>query len=184
MGDIRAFVLVDMIGDRDLDIAREGESTTWLTDLIWTSARRLGHERHFLDDVEPIGGDDHFPFLEAGVPAVDIIDFHYPAWHTAADTLDKVSARSLQIVGDVLLDALPAIERRLARVAPRKDARSPRGRGFRRALTQALPARPSAATPAPAHVAARLAAILPGIMTSSIVTAGPWLRWCCCWRNT
>ena len=68
-----------MIGDRDLDIAREGESTTWLTDLIWTSARRLGHERHFLNDVEPIGGDDHFPFLEAGVPAVDIIDFDYPA---------------------------------------------------------------------------------------------------------
>ena len=60
------------------------------------------------------------------MPAVDIIDFHYPAWHTAADTLDKVSARSLQIVADVL-DALPAIERRLAREAPRKDAARPAG---------------------------------------------------------
>ncbi len=120
IGEIRALILVDMIGDRDLDIAREGESTSWLTDLIWASARRLGYQRHFLDDVEPIGGDDHFPFLKAGVPAVDIIDFHYPAWHTAGDTLDKVSARSLQIVGEVLLDALPAIERRLAREAPQK----------------------------------------------------------------
>jgi Zn-dependent M28 family amino/carboxypeptidase len=119
VSEIRAFLLVDMIGDRDLDIAREGESTTWLTDLIWVSARRLGYEKHFLNDVEPIGGDDHFPFLEAGIPAVDIIDFHYPPWHTAADTLDKVSARSLQIVGDVVLDALPAIEDRLAKKAPK-----------------------------------------------------------------
>lgn len=121
IGEIRALILVDMIGDRDLDIAREGESTSWLTDLIWASARRLGYQRHFVDDVEPVGGDDHFPFLKAGVPAVDIIDFHYPAWHTAGDTLDKVSARSLQTVGDVLLDALPAIERRLTRDAPGKD---------------------------------------------------------------
>jgi len=121
LADLRALILVDMIGDRDLDIAREGESTTWLTDLIWMSARRLGHERSFLNDVEPIGGDDHFPFLAAGVPAVDIIDFHYPPWHTAADTLDKVSARSLQVVGDVLMDALPAIEDRLAK-RPSKQA--------------------------------------------------------------
>jgi glutaminyl-peptide cyclotransferase len=117
LAEIQAFILVDMIGDRDLDIAREGMSTTWLTDLIWASARRLGYERYFLSSVEPIGGDDHFPFLEAGVPAVDIIDFHYPPWHTAADTLDKVSARSLQVVGDVLLDALPAIENRLLKQA-------------------------------------------------------------------
>jgi Zn-dependent M28 family amino/carboxypeptidase len=119
LGELRAFILVDMIGDRDLDVAREGMSTTWLTDLIWASARRLGYERYFLATVEPIGGDDHFPFLEAGLPAVDIIDFHYPPWHTAADTLDKVSARSLQVVGDVLIDALPAIESRLLKPAPK-----------------------------------------------------------------
>ena len=119
LAEIRAFILVDMIGDRDLDIAREGESTTWLTDLVWASARRLGYGRHFLNDVEPIGGDDHFPFLEAGVPAVDIIDFHYPPWHTAGDTLDTVSARSMQIVGEVLIDALPAIESRLSAKAPK-----------------------------------------------------------------
>jgi Zn-dependent M28 family amino/carboxypeptidase len=115
LAEIRALILVDMIGDRNLDIAREGESTTWLTDLVWAAAHRLGHQSAFLSKVEPIGGDDHFPFLEAGIPAIDIIDFHFPPWHTPGDTLDKVSARSLQVVGDVLLDALPAIEDRLAK---------------------------------------------------------------------
>jgi Zn-dependent M28 family amino/carboxypeptidase len=59
--------------------------------------------------------DDHVPFLKAGVPAALLIDFDFPPWHTAADTLDKVSARSLQIVGEVVLDALPAVAARLAR---------------------------------------------------------------------
>ncbi|MEK6629221.1 MAG: M28 family peptidase, partial [Acidobacteriota bacterium] len=66
----------------------------------------------FLAEQEPIE-DDHKPFLEAGVPAVDLIDLHYPPWHTADDTLDKVSARSLEVVGQVLLAALPKIEARL-----------------------------------------------------------------------
>ena len=59
--------------------------------------------------------DDHLPFLQAGVPSVDIIDLDYAHWHTAGDTLDAVSARSLQIVGDVVLAALPQIEARLAK---------------------------------------------------------------------
>jgi glutaminyl-peptide cyclotransferase len=59
--------------------------------------------------------DDHQPFLAAGVPSVDIIDLEYDAWHTQRDTLDAVSARSLQVVGDVLLAALPQIETRAAR---------------------------------------------------------------------
>jgi hypothetical protein len=109
---IRAMILVDMIGDRNLTIRRETASTAWLTDLIWTTARRLGHADVFLDADLRVE-DDHVPFLEAGVPAVDIIDFDYPPWHTALDDLDHVSARSLQIVGDVLLAALPEIERRL-----------------------------------------------------------------------
>jgi Zn-dependent M28 family amino/carboxypeptidase len=108
---IQAFILVDMIGDRNLTISRESKSTTWLTDIIWATARRL-NRREFLDGELAIE-DDHVPFLEAGVPAVDIIDFDYPAWHTAGDTLDKVSAGSLQVVGDVLLAALPEIEKRL-----------------------------------------------------------------------
>jgi len=109
--DIGALVLVDMIGDRDLRIKREAQSTPWLTDLIWSRARAMGR-RQFLDEQTAIS-DDHVPFLEAGVPAVDIIDFDYPAWHTVEDTLDKISADSLQVVGDVLLAALPDIEKRL-----------------------------------------------------------------------
>jgi Zn-dependent M28 family amino/carboxypeptidase len=108
----RAVIVADMIGDRDLGIRREASSTPWLTDLVWDSARRLGQGAHFV--AESIGvEDDHAPFLRAGVPATLLIDFDFAPWHTDGDTLDKVSARSLQIVGDVLLDALPAIEERL-----------------------------------------------------------------------
>ncbi|MGQ0734729.1 MAG: M28 family peptidase [Acidobacteriota bacterium] len=112
LGSLKAFILLDMIGDRDLNIRREANSTRWLTDIIWAAAGRLGHGRHFLPDVTPIE-DDHLPFLQAGVPSVDIIDLDYAAWHTARDTLDQVSEKSLQIVGDVILAALPDIERRL-----------------------------------------------------------------------
>jgi len=110
---LKALVLVDMIADRDLTMHREGNSTRWLTDLVWDSAARLGYERHFLPSMTYIE-DDHVPFLQAGVPAVDLIDLEYPPWHTRGDTMDKVDARSLQVVGDVLLDALPRIEDRLA----------------------------------------------------------------------
>ncbi len=115
---IRAVVVVDMIGDRELDIRREAASTPWLTDLVWGSARRLGHRAHFLDETLAVE-DDHVPFLRAGIPATLLIDFDYgPYWHTPEDTLDKLSARSLQVVGDVLLDALPALEALLLRGEP------------------------------------------------------------------
>jgi glutaminyl-peptide cyclotransferase len=110
---LRAMILVDMIGDRDLEIKREQASSSWLTDAIWAAAKRLKFGGVFVDATTPIE-DDHVPFLNAGVPAVDIIDLDYPPWHTAGDTLDKVSARSLQSVGDVLYEALPAIEKRAA----------------------------------------------------------------------
>ena len=113
LAGLKALVLVDMIGDRNLRIRREQESTSWLTDLLWASARRLKLDATFVSESVPIE-DDHVPFLQAGVPAVDIIDLEYPPWHTAADTLDQVSARSLQTVGDVLLGALPPIEEKLA----------------------------------------------------------------------
>ena len=109
--DVRAFILVDMIGDRDLGIRREQNSTDWLTDAIWSAARRLNRPE-FLEDSTPIE-DDHLEFLAAGIESVDIIDLDYPQWHTADDTLEHVSAKSLQAVGDVLLAALPAIESRL-----------------------------------------------------------------------
>ena len=107
-------ILLDMIGDRDLTIRRETNSTPWLTEIVWDAAKRLGHRRRLprrRDAVE----DDHQPFLDGRRPAVDIIDLEYRAWHTAKDTLDDVSARSLQIVGDVFLDALPRIEGKLSK---------------------------------------------------------------------
>ena len=110
----RAMVLVDMIGDRDLDIRQESSSTPWLTELIWASARRLRYDAHFLPEALSVE-DDHAPFLRLGVPATLLIDFDYPPWHTAEDTVDKVSADSLRIVGEVLLEALPSIEQRLSR---------------------------------------------------------------------
>jgi glutaminyl-peptide cyclotransferase len=112
----RAVIVVDMIGDRDLAIRRESLSTEALTDILWTSARRLGHDAYFLSESMPVE-DDHAPFLRAGVPAALLIDFDYPPWHTADDTIDKVSARSLEIVGDVVLDALPSVEWWLSRPA-------------------------------------------------------------------
>ena len=111
---IKAMILVDMIGDKDLQIRRETRSTTWLTDEIWATAKRLGHGNVFIDvgmDIE----DDHIPFLDAGVQAVDIIDLDDPQWHTVDDNMDNVSSKSVKIVGDVLLAALPAIEKRILR---------------------------------------------------------------------
>jgi Zn-dependent M28 family amino/carboxypeptidase len=113
LAGLKALVLLDMIGDRNLTIRRDTNSTRWLTDLIWASAARLGHRANFLQE-ETTVEDDHLPFVRAGVPSVDLIDLEYPAWHTPQDTLDAVSARSLQVVGDVVLDALPQIEKRLA----------------------------------------------------------------------
>ncbi len=108
---LRAFILLDMIGDRDLTIRRESNSTRWLTDIVWGVAKKLGH-RAFMDE-ETTVEDDHIPFVKAGVPSLDIIDLDYPQWHTAQDTLDAVGARSLQVVGDVVVAALPVIEARL-----------------------------------------------------------------------
>jgi glutaminyl-peptide cyclotransferase len=109
--DIRAFILVDMIGDRDLGIRREQNSTRWLTDAVWDAARKL-ERPEFLAETTPIE-DDHLEFLAAGIPSVDIIDLDYSAWHRPEDRLDRVAAGSLQAVGDVLIAALPAIEARL-----------------------------------------------------------------------
>jgi hypothetical protein len=106
-------ILVDMIGDRNLTIRRETNSTSWLTDAIWSAARGVNGGAAFMSESTRVE-DDHLPFLAAGVPSVDIIDLDYPPWHTAGDTLDAVSARSLQIVGDTLVAALPRIESRLA----------------------------------------------------------------------
>lgn len=96
-------VIVDMIGDADLSIPLEGNSNVELRDELWTVAAQLGYGDVFLPEVKYHIIDDHLPFVELGIPAVDIIDLDYAYWHTIADTTDKVSAESLQAVGDVLL---------------------------------------------------------------------------------
>lgn len=112
---IQAMILVDMIGDKNLDIRRDDNSTGWLNDLLFKTADRLGYSRYFLKGESLAVGDDHTPFVEAGVSAVDIIDFDYGPnesyWHTAEDTLDHCSPASLGIVGRVVSAMLGELDR-------------------------------------------------------------------------
>ena len=98
----RAVVIVDMIGDADLNIHLERNSDPIIRAEIWSTAERLGHGDVFINSEKYSILDDHTPFLEAGIPAVDIIDFDYPYWHTTQDTLDKVSPESLHAVGETV----------------------------------------------------------------------------------
>lgn len=121
LAHVKALLLVDMIGDKDLDIKREGESTRWLVDILWNTAQMVGYEKNFLRDEQYIS-DDHLPFKELGVPVVDLIDFNYGPdhayWHTNQDTLDKISGESMKAVGDVIIRALPDIYKRLDNPLP------------------------------------------------------------------
>ena len=111
---VRAMILFDLMGSKDLRLGRDELSTTWLVDAVWQTAKQLGYGRQFVDAREGVGDDDHAPFLRAGIDALDIIQLtSYPFWHTKDDTLDKVSAKSLKIVGDTVLVSLPKIEERL-----------------------------------------------------------------------
>lgn len=111
----RAMILLDMIGYKNLELGRDTMSTPWLVDTVWQTAREIGYGAQFVDRPEGVGGDDHEPFLKAGIESLDIIQLSsYPYWHTEKDTLDKLSPRSLKIVGDALLASLPRIEERLA----------------------------------------------------------------------
>ena len=98
-----AVVIVDMIGDANLNIHLEKNSDVAIRTEIWSVAERLGYSAQFINNEKFSMLDDHTPFLEAGIPAVDLIDFDYPYWHTTEDTPDKVSAESLKAVGDTLL---------------------------------------------------------------------------------
>ena len=115
LSQLKAVILVDMIGDKALNIERESQSTGWLTETIWSTGRSLGYTQEFLNSERSIE-DDHVPFLKARIPAVDIIDFDYGPghsyWHQASDTLDKTSGRSLKVVGDAVYMSLPEIDRR------------------------------------------------------------------------
>jgi len=105
-----AAIIVDMVGDADLTIYKEHNSNVDLMGQIWEQARLLGYDEVFLPEYKFSVLDDHTPFIEAGIPAVDIIDLDYPYWHTTADTAEKVSVESLQIVGDTLLAWILSLE--------------------------------------------------------------------------
>jgi glutaminyl-peptide cyclotransferase len=114
LGRVQAMILVDMVGDARLNINRDYNSTPWLTDLVFQTARRLGYAKHFQDEPRAYE-DDHIPFVNAGVSAVDLIDLDYGPnnsyWHTAQDTVDKCSPVSLTIVGRVVLATLDELEK-------------------------------------------------------------------------
>jgi Peptidase family M28 len=110
---IKAAILADMIGQANPRFERETNSTKWLTDLVWSMAVQLGYKHIFIDQEQTIS-DDHQSFLSRKVPAVDIIDYNdfTPYWHTTQDTLDKVSPRSLAIVGYVILESVAELQKK------------------------------------------------------------------------
>jgi len=99
-------IIIDMIGDENLEIYKENNSTISLVESIWLEAEKLGYESYFNQEYKFSIIDDHLPFINKGIPACLIIDLDYPYWHTTEDTLDKVSDNSLEIVGNVLISWL------------------------------------------------------------------------------
>jgi Zn-dependent M28 family amino/carboxypeptidase len=120
---IKAFVVADMIGAKDLNIDKEQNSTPWLVDLLAKAARDTGHSSYLFRHTEYID-DDHIPFKQRGVPVLDVIDYEYGPFdnsrnppdyayhHTAQDTMDKLSAQSLQVSADLFLDLVRLIDQR------------------------------------------------------------------------
>jgi glutaminyl-peptide cyclotransferase len=112
---IKAFLLADMIGDADLNIDRDSNSTPWLEDVVYQAATKLGYQSHFFDRTIGVE-DDHLPFVKLGVPCADLIDLDYGYGdvfhHTPQDTIDKLSPKSLQIVGDVILQTVWMVDAR------------------------------------------------------------------------
>ena len=109
LGQIKAFILADMIGDKDLDIQQDDSSTPWLVNVVRQAAHKFGYDKYFFQRTMSVD-DDHLPFVKRGVPSVDVIDLDYGPnnsyHHTAQDTMDKVSAHSLTISGDVFMETI------------------------------------------------------------------------------
>jgi glutaminyl-peptide cyclotransferase len=112
--EIRAFLLLDMVGDADLNIDHELSSAPWLEAVIYEAASRLGYQSHFFARTLPME-DDHLPFVQRGVPSADVIDFTYGYnnvfWHTTQDTVDKLSPKSLEIVGATVLETVNILDK-------------------------------------------------------------------------
>jgi Zn-dependent M28 family amino/carboxypeptidase len=113
---VKAFLLADIVGGRARHFKREEGSTKWLVDLVWGVAARLGYSNVFLNENTSVGGDDHFSFTSRGVPSVDVITplttEDLPYWHTPQDTMDKISPKTLAIVGHVFLESVKELQRK------------------------------------------------------------------------
>lgn len=113
---IKAFILADLVGGRNPHFLRDGESTKWLKDLVWSVAGKLGYGSVFESQLTNFGGDDHYSFTARKVPSVDIMDLDVekdvPYWHTPQDTLDKISPKTLAIVGHVILESVKELQQK------------------------------------------------------------------------
>ncbi len=109
---IKAFILVDLVGGKNIIFARDNNSTKWLTEIVWKTAGKLGYENIFVNDQQEMQ-DDHLSFTQRNVPSVDIIDLNHSAtyWHTPQDAMDKISAKSLAAVGHVVLETVKQLQR-------------------------------------------------------------------------
>lgn len=113
---VKAVILADMVGQRQLEMPREASSTKWLAELVWKTADRLGYKSTFPDRQVTAIEDDHGPFLKRGVPSVDLIElegYQTPGyWHTPQDTMDKLSPKSMAIVGHVILASVAGLQQK------------------------------------------------------------------------
>jgi glutaminyl-peptide cyclotransferase len=112
---IKAFLLADIVGGRTPHFMRDGESTNWLKDMVWGVGERLGYGSVFVKEKTNFGGDDHYSFTARHVPSVDIMDLDpadVPYWHTPQDTMDKISAKTLAIVGHTILESVKQLQQK------------------------------------------------------------------------
>jgi glutaminyl-peptide cyclotransferase len=113
---VKAFILADLVGGRTPHFKREAGSTKWLADMVWATAGKLGYANVFVSDRVEAISDDHFSFTKRNVPSVDIIDLDaandVPYWHTTQDTLDKISPKTLAIVGHTILESVKELQKK------------------------------------------------------------------------
>jgi Peptidase family M28 len=114
--NVKAFILADIVGGRTPHFKRDGDSTKWLKDLVWEVAAKLGYGEVFVNAPTNFGGDDHFSFTARKVPSVDIMDLDtqndVPYWHTPEDTVDKISPKTLAIVGHTILESIQELQKK------------------------------------------------------------------------
>lgn len=115
LAKVKAFILADLVGGKTPKFRRDAASTKWVVDLVWSTAAKLGYGDIFVNEPYDVGGDDHISFTARKVPAVDIIDLapsEVPYWHTPQDTLDKISPKTLAIVGHTILASVEELQKK------------------------------------------------------------------------